>query len=94
LKKTFAEHPELINYKVLNVQKLKFGRINLNDNFFDILKEDYTSFDRWFIKKYDEKAYITVNSNNGLLLSFLYLKVEGKDENYTCIMPAFKPKKD
>jgi predicted nucleic acid-binding protein len=93
LEKTFAEHPELVNYKVLNVQKLKFGRINLTDNFFDSLKEDYAGFDKWFIKKYDEEAYITVNSNNGLLLSFLYLKVEEKDENYTDIIPAFAPKK-
>ena len=28
LEKTFAEHPELVNYKVLNVQKIKFGHIN------------------------------------------------------------------
>jgi predicted nucleic acid-binding protein len=93
LEKTFAEYPELVDYKVLNVQKLKFGRIKLNDKFFDSLKEDYADFDRWFIKKYDEEAYITVNSNNGLLLSFLYLKLEGKDENYTDITPAFAPKK-
>ena len=93
LEKTFAEHPELVNYKILNVQKLKFGRINLADNFFDSLKEDYTDFDKWFIKKFDEEAYITINSNNGLLLSFLYLKVEGKDENYTDIRPAFLQKK-
>jgi predicted nucleic acid-binding protein len=93
LEKTFAEHPELVNYKVLNVQKLKFGKINLDDAFFDSLKEDYAGFDKWFIKKYDEEAYITVNSNNGLLLSFLYLKVEEKDENYTDIVPVFTPKK-
>ncbi|MDR2927401.1 MAG: hypothetical protein LBV41_04265 [Cytophagaceae bacterium] len=93
LEKTFAEHPELVNYKVLNVQKLKFGRINLTDSFFDSLKEDYVGFDKWFIKKYDDEAYITVNSNNGLLLSFLYLKVEEKDENYTDVSPVFTPKK-
>lgn len=93
LEKTFAEHPDLVNYKVLNVQKLKFGRINLGDDFFASLKEDYVGFDKWFIKKYDEEAYITVNSNNGLLLSFLYLKVENKDENYTDISPAFTSKK-
>ena len=46
LEKTFAEHPELVNYKVLNVQKLKFGRINLADDFFDSLKEDYIGFDK------------------------------------------------
>ncbi|HET6225423.1 MAG TPA: hypothetical protein VFF27_04025 [Bacteroidia bacterium] len=93
LEKTFAEHPDLVNYKVLNVQKLKFGRINLNDDFFTSLKEDYLGFDKWFIKKFDEEAYITVNSNNGLLLSFLYLKVEENDENYIDISPAFLPKK-
>lgn len=93
LEKTFAEHPDLVNYKVLNVQKLKFGRINLDDDFFASLKEDYDGFDKWFIKKYDEESYITVNSNNGLLLSFLYLKVEDKDERYTDITPSFTSKK-
>jgi predicted nucleic acid-binding protein len=93
LEKTFAEHPDLVNYKVLNVQKLKFGRINLDDDFFTSLKVDYPGFDKWFIKKYDEEAYITVNSNNGLLLSFLYLKLEDKDENYLDISPSFMSKK-
>ncbi len=93
LEKTFAEHPDLVNYKVLNVQKLRFGRINLNDDFFTSLKEDYPGFDKWFIKKFDDEAYITVNSNNGLLLSFLYLKVEEKDENYHDVSPVFSPKK-
>lgn len=93
LEKTFAEHPELINYKVLNVQKLKFGKINLNDTFFDSLKEDYIGFDKWFIKKYDEEAYITINSNNGMLLSFLYLKVEDENESYSNISPQFPAKR-
>ena len=93
LEKVFAEHPELVNYKVLNVLKTKFGRINLDDNFFTSLKEDYDGFQRWFIKKYDEEAYITINANKGLLLSFLYLKVEEKDENYKDINPIFPPKK-
>ena len=93
LEKTFAEHPELVNYKVLNVQKLRFGKIDLNDTFFDSLKEDYVGFDKWFIKKYDEEAYITINSNNGMLLSFLYLKVEDEGENYSNINPLFPPKR-
>uniref|UniRef100_F4C9Q8 PIN domain-containing protein n=1 Tax=Sphingobacterium sp. (strain 21) TaxID=743722 RepID=F4C9Q8_SPHS2 len=93
LEKTFAEHPDLVNYKVLNVQKLKFGRIDLEDDFFASLKEDYGGFEKWFIKKYDEEAYITINSNNGLLLSFLYLKVEHREENYADIHPPFSPKK-
>ena len=93
LEKTFAEHPDLVNYKVLNVQKLKFGRINIEDSFFESLKEDYVGFDKWFTRKFDEEAYITINSNNGLLLSFLFLKVEGKDEIYADINPIFSPKK-
>ena len=93
LEKTFAEHPELVNYKVLNVQKLKFGKINIDDSFFDSLKEDYDGFDRWFLKKYDEEAYITINSNNGMLLSFLYLKIVDENENYSNINPPFPPKK-
>lgn len=93
LEKTFAEHPELVDYKVLNVQKLKFGKIDLCDTFFDSLKEDYVGFDKWFVKKYDEEAYITINTNNGMLLSFLYLKVEDENENYSNINPQFSPKR-
>lgn len=93
LERVFTEHPELVDYKVLNVQKLKFGRINLNDSFFDSLKEDYPGFDKWFIKKYDDEVYITVNSNNGMLLSFLYLKIEDRNENYSNITPILPPKK-
>lgn len=93
LEKVVSEHPELVDYKVLNVQKLKFGKIDLTDSFFDSLKEDYDGFDNWFIKKYDDEAYITINSNNGRLLSFLYLKVEDQNENYSNITPVFPPKK-
>lgn len=93
LEKTYAEHPELVNYKVLNVKKTKFGKLNLADTFFDSLKADYDGFEKWFIKKYDEDVYVTINSENGLLLSFLYLKVEGVDENYSSINPIFQPKK-
>lgn len=93
LEKTFAEHPELVDYKVLNVKKSKFGNLSLKDPFFDSLKEDYEEFDKWFLKKYDEDAYVTINSENGKLLSFLYLKVEDETENYYNINPIFAPKK-
>jgi predicted nucleic acid-binding protein len=86
-----AEHPDLINYKVLAVKQEYFGKINLKDQFFDSLREDYHGFDNWFNKKSEEKAYVTYN--NDKLLSFLYLKTEGTDENYFDIFPVFKPKK-
>jgi hypothetical protein len=93
LEKIFSEHPELIDYKVLNVRKEHFGEISLNDHFFDSLKEDYRDFERWFIKKSDDIAYVTVNRDSNLILSFLYLKIESEDENYTDIIPVFEPKK-
>ncbi len=93
LEKIFSEYPDLVNYKVLNVKKLKFGNINLDDSFFDSLKEDYDGFDKWFLKKYDEEAYVTVNSKSGLLLSFLYLKVEDYGEDYSNVTPILAPRK-
>lgn len=93
LEKTFSDHPELVDYKVLNVRKSKFGHIDLNDTFFDSLKSDYQGFDKWFLKKYDEDAYITYNSENNKLLSFLYLKIEDETENYNNITPTFSPKR-
>lgn len=91
LEKVVSEHPELIDYKVLAVKQELFGNIKLDDPFFDSLKEDYPGFEKWFNKKSEEKAYITYN--NGRVLSFLYLKVEGPEENYGDITPVFPQKK-
>lgn len=93
LEKIFSEHPDLVNYKVLNVKKVKFGTLDLQDHFFDSLRDDYDAFDRWFVKKFDDDCYVTVNSDNGLLLSFLYLKIEDEGEDYSDITPPFPPKK-
>lgn len=91
LEKIHSEYPWLIDYKVLSVEKAYFGNIDLSDNFFDSLKEDYNGFDKWFNKKSDEIAYITYKDKK--LLSFLYLKIEDKNENYSDIKPIFKAKK-
>lgn len=91
LEKIVSEYPSLINYKVLSIKQEYFGNIDINDSFFDTLKEDYHNFSSWFNKKSDEKAYVSYN--NKRLLSFLYLKVESTDESYSDIIPVFKPKK-
>lgn len=93
LEKIYAENPELVKYQVLGVQQKLFGELDLNDPFFDTLKEDYSGFDKWFNKKANEKAYVTTNSENGKLLSFLFIKTENKDESYIDHNPAFLPKK-
>lgn len=93
LEKIYSENPELVKYQVLGVQQKLFGELDLNDPFFDTLKEDYPDFIKWFNKKANEKVYVTRNNENGKLLSFLFLKKEDKDETYLDISPSFKPKK-
>jgi predicted nucleic acid-binding protein len=93
LEKVFAENPDLVKYQVLGVQQKLFGELKLSDSFFDTLKEDYPGFEKWFHGKANDKAYVTINEENGLLLSFLYIKTEDKDEAYPAITPPFKPKK-
>lgn len=60
------------------------SNIDLNDEFFDSLREDYFEFDNWFISKQKEgrKAYITVTSQRKIT-SFLMLKFEDENENYS-----------
>jgi hypothetical protein len=57
-----------------------FAEINIDDPFFDSLKEDYPGFENWFDKKAREecKAYVQYKSNN--LQAFLYLKDESGEE--------------
>lgn len=91
LEKILSENPSFIDYQVLSVQKKLFGEINLEDSFFDSFREDYKEFNTWFHKKADETAFITHNA--GKILSFLFLKIEDRDEDYSDIYPAFFPKK-
>ncbi|HUC81761.1 MAG TPA: PIN domain-containing protein [Flavisolibacter sp.] len=89
VEKEIAAHPELVNYKVLSVQKSYFGNIRLEDEFFDSFRLDYTEFDKWFKKKSDEIAYVCYGKNR--LVGFLYLKVEEAGENYQDILPVLTP---
>jgi len=91
LEKIVSENPDLVDYKVLSVTKQLFGEINLEDSFFDSFKEDYKGFEKWFLKRSDEITYVTINKGN--ILSFLFLKVEGKEESYSDINPVFAPKR-
>lgn len=92
LEKVNAENPSLTDYKVLSVTKEYFGKINIADSFFDSFREDYQGFDTWFNRKADEIAYVC-KSESGQILAFLFLKVEGKEENYSDINPIFPKKK-
>ena len=58
LEKVTAENPGLADYKVLAVKREYFGKLNLQDTFFDSFKRDYKGFSEWFNKKADETAYV------------------------------------
>lgn len=91
IEEAIAAHPDLVNYKVLSVQKSYFGNVRLEDEFFDSFRLDYAGFDKWFKKKSDEVAYVCYGKNR--LVGFLYLKVEDTGENYSDITPRFSPRK-
>ena len=61
----------------MELKHQNFHEINLNDCFFDSLKNDYKEFSIWFMKKaqQQEKAYVFYNEEN-CIDGFLYLKQE------------------
>jgi predicted nucleic acid-binding protein len=91
LEKAMAENPELAEYKVLSVRKDHLGNLNIADDFFSSLKEDYPNFKNWFNRKADETIYVCRQKDNPIAL--LYLKVETENENYSDIKPQFSGKK-
>ena len=56
-------------------QKL-FSDVDINDNFFDSLKKDYTEFLDWYDRKSDEGKKALVLYKDSQLLAFLYMKIE------------------
>ena len=92
LEKVVAENPGLVEYKVLAVRKEYFGKIDLNDPFFESFKNDYIGFDKWFNKKADEIAYVC-SSEDGHILAFLFVKIEDQNESYSDMAPQFAPKR-
>ena len=92
IEKTSNENPALLSYKALSVKKDYVGNVDVNNVFFDSLRDSYDGFNSWFAKKSDEEAYICYSDSN-LILGFLYLKTEGIDSDYRDIYPEFQPKK-
>jgi len=91
LEKVTAENPEMADYKVLSVKKSLFGNLDLSDEFFTSFKEDYPGYEKWFNKKADETVYVCLTE--GKPIAFLYLKIEGRNEDYSDIDPPLPPKK-
>ena len=89
------KYPSFITYKVLSIKLCKISSLDINDPFFETLRQDYEGikFNHWFEKKArsGEDAYVFKNSKG--LQGFLYLKIEDENESYSDIEPTFKPKK-
>lgn len=89
------KYPDFIDYKVLSVKLEEISKIDVNDTFFDSLREDYKGieFNRWLEgkAKSGESAYIFRDEKG--LQGFLYLKLENENESYEDIEPTFVPKK-
>lgn len=64
-----------------------FADIDLNDTFFNSLKEDYPQFETWFKKKSSSGAKAYVQYTDKKLQAFLYLKNE-KGEELTDVIPV------
>lgn len=91
LEKATIENPQLADYEVLAVKKELFGNLDFSDDFFSSFKEDYPHFESWLNKKADEPVYVCFSE--GKIIALLYLKVEGKDENYSDIEPNMPKRK-
>ena len=92
LKNVENSFPKKIDYKMLSVKKEEFGHINLDDEFFDTLKEDYPGFEDWFSSKNKEEAYVF--KQDVKVHVFLYVKTEFEDEeDYLRINPILSKKK-
>lgn len=72
------------------IQKKIFRDINLGDNFFDSLKNDYQGFESWFNKKSAQGEIAYIFEENGIQ-GFLYLKEEEEEDN--SITPKLEKKR-
>lgn len=60
-----------------------FSSIDLNDNFFDTLKDDYPDFVDWFHRKQLENKNALVYNDAQGVGAFLYLKRENVDQDFS-----------
>ena len=75
-----------------DIKKVFFSNIKLEDHFFYSLRQDYSDFDSWFMRKRMDKskAYVLFNEK-GCIQAFLYLKDEFNEDNtITPMLPKAK----
>lgn len=82
---------EKIPHSILDIEKVFFGDLNIDDSFFDSLKNDYPEFIDWYNRKSQEEVYSYKEDNK--LLGLLFLKHEDETESYSDIVPMMTKNK-
>ena len=73
------------------IRKEHLYNINLKDSFFDSLRKDYLGFDDWFNRKKEYSENIAyISKRDGRITSFLMLKEEDENEDYSDFEKPFK----
>ena len=90
----FKQEEKVVIETPVFIKKEFLYNMNLNDDFFTTLRFDYKGFDKWFIKKQrnGEMAYVTKTRDNKIT-SFLMLKEEDENEDYSGFEKPFSPAK-
>lgn len=78
--------PIFIDYKYLY-------ELNINDPFFDSLKDDYDGFETWFASKQEKESMAYVSYQGEKITSFLMTKIENEEEDYSSFITPFEPGK-
>ena len=93
LEKCVAEHRSLDDTKGIVLRNVKFGELSLTDPFFKTFINEYSPYySEWFKKKALDDVYVAQDAS-GNIKALLKLKVEYKNEDYSNIIPAFRPAK-
>lgn len=84
--------PKNVKYDILNVTLKPFAEVDLDNPFFDTLKEDYETFIPWYQGKAEnnEEAYVFYDGET--IKGFLYLKLEDGD-TYEDITPEMSKRR-
>jgi rRNA-processing protein FCF1 len=90
----FKQEEKVVIETPVFIKKEFLYNMNLDDDFFSTLRFDYKGFDKWFIKKQrnEEMAYVTMTRDNKVT-SFLMLKEEDENEDYSDFEKPFSPAK-
>ena len=73
------------------IKKVLLGDLDINDVFFNSFKEDYPEYEEWFFRKKNDTVSVIMENNK--IKALLKLKIENETEDYSNIIPDFKPKK-